>query len=306
MGMNTQQDLGLDPPQTFVTVNSCSGGKTSSYMYLNYPTDHSIFAVVLSNSPENRPRDKGLLREVQDRIPWFEGSMELEQTLRAILEIEQLGQREITWVASDWTYEELVLGQTNIPGKQSPLLPDKTHRFCTQWLKLYPIFDHCFSFLMSHGQILMNIGFRFDEAKRVHKYDNGCKLNKISYSHQCDITGRFRGKHRWKKDFHWREIDFPLYRDRVTKEDVVESIVRTGVVFPEISNCSYCFFHRSNEHQRQFQLNPEQAAPWIRLEKSVSDYHQKDHSFDKKASLEEILFSGADNNPGVSGCMCTD
>jgi hypothetical protein len=77
------------------TINSVSGGKTSAYMYLNYPTDYSIFACVLSNHPTNKPSDIGVLRECQNRVPWFEGSMELEQTLKAILEVEQLGGKEI-------------------------------------------------------------------------------------------------------------------------------------------------------------------------------------------------------------------
>ncbi len=74
-----------------LTVNSTSGGKTSSFKYLTCPTDETIFSVVLSDHPVNKPKDKGVLRQIQDRIPWFEGSMELEATLKAMLDLEQLG-----------------------------------------------------------------------------------------------------------------------------------------------------------------------------------------------------------------------
>jgi hypothetical protein len=293
-------------PESIITVNSCSGGKTSSCMYLDFPTDETIFAVVLSNHKVNRLKDKGVLREVQNRIPWFEGTMEVEQTLTAMLELEQLGGRKITWVASDWTYEDLVMGQTNIPGKQMPALPNGVQRFCTQWLKLYPIFYHCYNFWLPRGQILMNIGFRFDEPKRVKKYDGGCKLNRITFADKCDITGRFKGKHRWVKDFWWRDIQFPMYYAGIKKADVNKRIAETGIIYPEISNCAYCFFHKAEEHRRQYELNPEQAEAWIDLEDKVSFYHGKDITFDKRYRLEEVLFKGVNNNPGVSGCMCTD
>lgn len=267
-------------------------------MYLNYPTDETIFACVLSDHKSNKPKDSGILSEVRKRIPWFEGSMELEQTLKAVLELEQLGGRKITWVASEFTYEELCRGETGIIGKKSPMLPNVLSRFCTQELKLYPIFNHCYLNYDEH-HIIMNIGFRADEEKRVKKYDKGCKLNKITFSHKCDIEGRFKGKHRYTKEYYWRDMSFPLYYDGVTKQDVNSFIEKTGILFPEISNCAYCFFHKTAEHLKQFEQNPEQAESWIELEELVGA------TFDKKLSLQEIL-DGSANKPGESGCMCTD
>ncbi len=148
----------------------------------------------------------------------------------------------------------------------------------------------------------MNIGFRADEAKRVKKYDGGCKLNKISYSQSCNLKS---GRNSWVHDHYWRDINFPLYSQGITKKDVVEFISKTGLVFPEISNCSYCFFHRTEEHIKQFQQNPEQAQPWLEMEEFVSKYYNKDYSFAKGHKLGDIL-KGKKNNPGTSGCMCTD
>lgn len=41
------------------TVNSVSGGKTSSYLMVNYPADYNIFALVKSSNPAIRPQKKG-------------------------------------------------------------------------------------------------------------------------------------------------------------------------------------------------------------------------------------------------------
>lgn len=72
------------------TVTSVSGGKTSAMMAVEYPTDHYIFAVVLTDQIEVAPKDKGLLRECQDRIPHFKASRELDQALINVLRLEQL------------------------------------------------------------------------------------------------------------------------------------------------------------------------------------------------------------------------
>lgn len=290
------------PPDRTIIVNSCSGGKTSSYMYLKFPSEKTIFAVVLSGHESNKIRDPGVLREVQKRIPWAEGSMELEQTLKAMLDLEEIGGREITWVAASFTYEDLIFGNSGIPGKRFPALPNGRQRFCTQELKLYPIFYHCFGFWMSEGDILMNIGFRADEPQRVKKYDKGCGLSKISYPFACNVKNR---RWLWEKDFYWRDVNFPLYHFGVTKEDVAREIEKTGIVYPEISNCAYCFFHTATEHRKQYSLNPEQLESWVEMEDRVSINYLRRHTFNGDYSLEEII-DGRETEALVSGCMCTD
>jgi hypothetical protein len=75
---------------TMKTVTSVSGGKTSAMMALEFPTDHYIFAVVLTDHQPSAPKDKGLLREVQKRIPWFVASHEADLTLLNMLRLEQV------------------------------------------------------------------------------------------------------------------------------------------------------------------------------------------------------------------------
>ena len=95
------------------TITSISGGKTSSMMAVEFPTDH--YAVVLTDQIEVAPSDKGLLREIQDRIPGFKASRELDQTLINVLKLEQLIGNRIDWVAAPFTFDELIHQTTDYP-----------------------------------------------------------------------------------------------------------------------------------------------------------------------------------------------
>lgn len=51
-----------------ISVTSLSGGKTSSYMALHYPTDYNVFALVTIEAPSCSPKDKELVKWVSDKI----------------------------------------------------------------------------------------------------------------------------------------------------------------------------------------------------------------------------------------------
>jgi len=93
---------------SILTTNSISGGKTSCYMAIHYPSDINVFACVLTNDKSCLLSDKGLLREIQNKLPQFEGSKELDQTLINVLKLEQKIGKTIKWVSSDLTYDELI------------------------------------------------------------------------------------------------------------------------------------------------------------------------------------------------------
>ena len=50
------------------TVNSLSGGKTSSYIAANYKADFNVFALVRIEHEESKFPDKKIRQEVEDRI----------------------------------------------------------------------------------------------------------------------------------------------------------------------------------------------------------------------------------------------
>ena len=47
-----------------ITVNSLSGGKTSSYLAVHYPADYDIFSLVCIDDKNSAPKDKLLVKKV--------------------------------------------------------------------------------------------------------------------------------------------------------------------------------------------------------------------------------------------------
>jgi len=124
------------------TITSVSGGKTSCMMSLKFPTDYYVFAVVLTKHTPSKPKDKGLLRECEKKIPHFIASLEADLTLKNILDLEQELGKEIKWVSSEFYLDDFINQHTDYPGfrSQKYLLPSFKNRFCTQYQKVIPIF----------------------------------------------------------------------------------------------------------------------------------------------------------------------
>ena len=58
----------------------------------------------------------------------------------------------------------------------------------------------------------------------------------------------------------------PLYRAGVDKADVARFWAAKGWEWPIVSNCDFCFFHRTAEQQHQALHYPDRAAWWIKME----------------------------------------
>lgn len=247
------------------TITSVSGGKTSCYMALHYPTDHFVFAVVLTDHKPSAPKDKGLLQECQKRIPHFVASHEADQTLINVLRLEQKLGREIKWVAAEYSLDQYVLGQTDQPGYRlgHPMLFNARTRFCTVEQKIKPIFWHCWT-QFSGEPVLMNLGFRWDEPQRVKNWN--CKNDRMRYP----VSAPIKGGNLTYQEVEWRVPNFPLYHDRITHDDVRHFWQREGWVFPGVSNCRFCFHHTEVQLQRQALTEPENLQWWLEMERRVS------------------------------------
>ena len=307
-----------------VSVSSISGGKTSAYMALKYPTDVNIFALVLTDDPLARFEDKSLEKAVQERIPHFVATRELEDTVKSVFELEQLLGKEIKFIASPKTLDQVI--------REKKWLPNRSTRFCTQELKLKPIFEYCYLNLLNpivkeSGVIIttpveMNIGFRYDEPQRVFKSlgavyskdlkgldwskSGGCDL--VNFQYKCDIDGKFKNKHRIQKTLDWRFKQFPLFVDKVQKEDIAEFWKnKPKFCFPKVSNCDFCFFHRGSEMLEQRIAHPERAVWWLQQE-----YDSGGYMFGKKPFAQILNEQSAKHNADAldeeieSSCNCTD
>ena len=276
------------------SVTSVSGGKTSAYMALHYPTDHYVFACVLTNHEGSISRDKALIRECQNRIPHFVASHEDDRTLRVVLELEQELGKEIKWVAAEFALEDFVEGVTDLPGYRAgkSRLFNSLTRFCTVQQKIMPIAAYCHNFVDGVEPVLMNLGFRHDEPQRVENWN--CKNDRYRMALSCPRTGG-----NWKyTEIEWRISDFPLYCDRITNTEVRAFWQRKGWDFPEVSNCRFCPFHTDFQLQLQAQQFPENLDWWIQLENHTG------HTFGKRALADRI------NQPLLDifapSCVCTD
>lgn len=289
------------------TVASISGGKSSAYMAIHYPADAYVFALVRTTDPNCRIQDSGLRRAVEAKCPAeFVGSREVDQTLRNVLRLEQELGKEIRWVTGP-TFDELIA--------EKKALPNWAQRFCTKEMKVGPIFERVFAF---HGEMVgdcprpigMQIGFRSDEPRRVYKalgatvekggfdWSNAGGCERFPVSLHCDIVGKFAGSRRWRETFQWRIKQFPMFLGGVTNYDVISYWQKRGWVWPEVSNCDFCYLHQSDETRRQAELYPDRVQWWAGMENKIGK------TFAKGASYAQIL-KGAET-PLFDDCECTD
>lgn len=296
------------------TITSLSGGKSSAYMAVHFPTDYYLFAVVLTDQSEVAPKDPGLLRECQRRIPGFIASRELDQTLLNVLKLEELLGKEVRWIAASDSQENPGMIQDKNDWHPTPLtydaliryrkaLPNKLQRFCTEQLKIYAIFWHTYLNLMEDDKdiVQINIGFRWDEGRRVDDMLNRC--DKISFPYQCPVGSKDKkSKHQWIK-IDWRIPNFPMFDNRIDKLDVLKFWVDKGWVFPSVSNCDGCFHHRQEELQTQANLYPERMQWWKDWECNINGTWKDRTTYENLLKYrQQSLFDEVES----VGCFCTD
>lgn len=266
------------------TVNSLSGGKTSSFLEKHYPADLSLFALVCiddhnANAGSTTFKiDKHVRQIVNDRLqkfcanqPEFLGTAEDPIIIRTMLELEQHTGREIIWLRG--------IGFQNLAADRK-MMPNKTHRFCTTEMKIEPIFNFLFKY--HELPVKMRIGYRADEAERVNKFKDT-----FIYATHCerhiDDDGNFFDKnqgiieypivpgigytyaHRWQ-EIPFRIGEFPLIEDGIVKADIQKYWAKYNVPFAVDSNCQFCFWKHPQTLRRNFDTQPATMASAIVME----------------------------------------
>ena len=254
-----------------ITVNSLSGGKTSSYLAAHFPADHNVFSVVCIDDVRCKVKDPSFLKYAQeklclfvDRYGEFIASAESDRTLAVMRDLEQFIGKRIDWVRGD-SFDGI------IDNGKAKYLPSWARRYCTVEMKLKPIFEYWFQNFSE--PVNMRIGFRFDEFKRMERFFNrapnefkvpvsqSVKISDFGILDELDqndilaiISKEFikKGRQKWKS-FNWRYCSFPLVEGGITKKDIDEFWLKNGFVggnlfeerrkmdFPPISNCVGCF-----------------------------------------------------------------
>lgn len=269
------------------TVNSLSGGKTSSYLAAHYPADYNIFSLIRIEDERCKPKDDFIIKFVSDKIGQeFIATAESDLTIKAVIDLEQLIGKEIIWVTGR-TFEEVNRKATGGKG-----LPNQQWRFCTTEMKMRPIFDWWFKNIKE--KCVMGIGFRYDEKERAERLSTTFK----------GIVGKRGTKNRWE-EIEWREGYFPLIEDKVNHFKVKQWADSTNLIFPLDSNCVGCFHKPMQQLRKNWDLETEKMQ-WFSDQEGIKKRWKKEgfYSDFKNLGIQQDFNFGTGS--GCQAGFCTD
>ena len=268
-------------------INSLSGGKTSSYMAAHYPADYNVFALVTIEDIKCKPKDNSIIKYVSDKIAKdFIATAEDDLTLYAMIDLEQILGKEITWVAGH-SFEKV---NKKITGGKG--LPNMMWRFCTTELKMRPIFDWWYANI--NEKVKMNIGIRYDEMERAERIKNTFK----------GITGKRGTRNKWE-ELEWREASFPLIENKIIYPKVIDWAIKTKIKFPSDSNCVGCFHKPIQQLRKNWDDNKEKMQ-WFANQETPTKRWKKEMTYEqiKKIMLQTEFDFGT--GAGCNSGFCTD
>ena len=275
------------------TVNSLSGGKTSSYIAANYKADYNVFSLVRTDDKKCLFPDVKIRQEVSDRLGTkFIGTLEEDAIIYTMLDLEQYIGQKIEWVTGK-TFDEIIVR------KDKKYLPNVTQRFCTTEMKLKPIFNWWQKKI--NKPIKMNIGYRSNEGSRAKTMLS--KTNENGLSTFKTIVGKRKTQNKWA-DIEWQKPMFPLIKDNIYKDTIEKYWKNKPVRFAYMNNCVGCFHrtpillkHLSDKHPNKYQwfIDAEQDKGYnVRTFKNGMNYEQIKNSF-KQTSLFDDDFNECDS-----------
>lgn len=231
------------------TVNSLSGGKTSSYIAANYPADYNIFALVRTDDKNCLFPDAKIRQIVSDKIGYeFIGTLEEDMIIYTMLDLEQYIGREIVWLSEN-TFEHVIK-------KHSNYLPNIMSRFCTTDMKVFPIAQWCYD--NTDLPIEMRIGFRANEMSRaknmIERQVDGIENFKFR-------VGEKNGRNQWK-ELPYRKVYFPLIDEGIFKDKIEAFWKDKPVRFAYQNNCVGCF-HRNELMLKHMSVKAEKQFDWF-------------------------------------------
>lgn len=246
-----------------ITVNSLSGGKTSSYIAANYPADYNVFALVRIEHEASKFPDKKIRQLVEDRIQApFIATAEDDMIIYTMLDLEQYIGREITWVTGK-TFEQVIL--------KNKAIPNVSQRFCTHELKIVPMQNWWYNNFKE--PIESRIGFRANETRRAKKTLS--TLNDRGFVPAKVIVGKHdNGNNKWK-EFDWQVPKFPLIEDNIYKDDVDGFWKDKPVRFAPINNCVGCFHQNPILLRKRFDWHPNKMEWFIKQEEQAENWRNK-------------------------------
>jgi hypothetical protein len=262
------------------TVNSLSGGQTSSYIAAHYPADYNVFALVRIEDERCKFPDAKIRQNVEDRIQApFIATAEDDMIIYTMLDLEQFIGKKIDWVTG-YTFEHL------IKKRNGGRLPNKVERNCTTFLKMLPMFEWWYKTISD--PVEMRIGFRANEINRANKTLSQCNPNGLSEFK--GITGKSKdGKRNKWQTLAWRKPSFPLIDDNIYKVDVQNYWNNKLVRFAELNNCTHCHVRSPMLLKLQFEKHPEKGQWWIDQENASKGTWKTELTYEQMRSYKSQL-----------------
>lgn len=239
------------------TFNSISGGKTSAYLEVHYPSDYRAFALVRTNDKNCILKDVKLRQMVSDKIGVdFIGTLEDDIIINTIFDLEQYTGREIKWVTGK-AFEDLIMRKSGIPN-----LPNVMKRFCTSELKAKPMFDYWKSLNIEPWEI--RFGFRANETNRAKStIERTNKNGLLEVKTIVDSSGK---RNKWGV-IEYQKPRFPLIEDSIFKDTIELYWKNKPVRFAWMNNCVGCFHNNPLLLRKKFDKYPDKMDWFVNQEK---------------------------------------
>ncbi len=255
------------------TVNSLSGGKTSSYIAANYPADYDVFALVRIEDKRCTFPDKKLRQEVEDRIQApFIATAEDDTIIYTMLDLEQYIGRKITWVTGK-TFDKVL--------NSAGTLPDPLRRYCTTQMKMQPMFNWWQKEINTPCEF--RLGFRANETNRAKRTTE--KTNNNGYLEMKAIVGKRGTRNKWDM-IEWQKPVYPLINDNIYKDHIEQYWIDKPVRFAWMNNCVGCFHKNPLLIRKMWDKHPNKIQ-WFADQERIK--HYKDVWYkDKNLSFNDV------------------
>lgn len=251
------------------TINSLSGGKTSSYIAAHYPADYDVFSLVRTEDQASKFKDEKVRQMVEDRIQApFIATAEDDTIVYTMLDLEQYIGREITWVTGP-TFEKVI-------NNHGGYLPNKVARYCTTDMKTMPIAQWRYKNI--EGDAEMRFGFRANEQSRAKTMTD--KLNERGMTEVKIVVGKTKTGTRNR----WGVIDyckpaFPLIEAGIFKDNIEEYWKDKPVRFAYMNNCIGCWWRGPMLLKHMADKHPEKMDWFARQEEGNKGNFKSDVSY---------------------------
>lgn len=261
------------------TINSLSGGKSSSYIAINYPADYNVFSLVRTNDKDCIYPDAKIRQIVSDKIGCeFVGTTEQDAIIKIMLQLSE--KIDIDWVTGQ-AFEDVINGDWNKGKNGKHYLPNMMVRYCTTHLKMLPIFDY---WKKNINEVCdMRIGFRKGEERRQNNMLN--KLNENGNEEIKIVVGKAGTRNKWGL-VEWRKPSFPLIDNGINNKVIQEYWNKNDDInFPKgyYNNCVGCF-HRSPMFLNKMSQEHPNKIEWFAKMEEVN----APNTFRKDVTYKEI------------------